>query len=62
VVLEMSYGYLDRAAHGAPGYFERADDGAVTFREGRIWFERLWVDQVLAEHTAAVGQESARDA
>jgi glutathione synthase/RimK-type ligase-like ATP-grasp enzyme len=62
VVLEMSYDYIDRAVYAAPGCFERDEEGVVTFLEGHVWPEQLWVDRVLAEHMTAVGEENARNA
>lgn len=55
VVVEMSYGYVDRAIEDATSRFERAEDGTVVIREGHVSPQQLWVDAVLAEHATAIG-------
>jgi len=52
VFVEMSYGYVDRAVFNAPGYFERGEDERLTFHEGHVWPQQLWV-RWLAERMKA---------
>jgi glutathione synthase/RimK-type ligase-like ATP-grasp enzyme len=42
-VVEMSYGYVDKAIHGAPGYY-CADGDRLRFVTGNTWPQALWLE------------------
>ena len=53
VINEISYGYVDSAPYQAAGHYELADDGTLSFIEGHVWPEALWVDWALERAAAA---------
>lgn len=42
LLVEMSYGYVDKAIHRASGYFELVG-GQLLYRPGQVWPQTLWV-------------------
>jgi glutathione synthase/RimK-type ligase-like ATP-grasp enzyme len=44
VILEMSYGYMDKAVYDAPGRFERGEDDTLRFVEGHCWPQTAWIE------------------
>jgi glutathione synthase/RimK-type ligase-like ATP-grasp enzyme len=54
VINEMSYAYLDSAIFRASGYYELDGTTALTFREGHVWPEDLWVEWTLTRMRRAL--------
>jgi glutathione synthase/RimK-type ligase-like ATP-grasp enzyme len=47
VVIEISYGYLDKAVFNAAGHYVLGDDGSLRFEAGHVMPQELWVDWAL---------------
>jgi glutathione synthase/RimK-type ligase-like ATP-grasp enzyme len=47
VINEISYGYLDSAPYRTAGYYELDDQGELSFRDGHMWPQTLWVEWLL---------------
>lgn len=47
VIVEMSYGYLDKAVFDAPGHYALDDDGRLLYAAGHVMPQELWVDWAL---------------
>ena len=61
VINEMSYGYLDSAPYRTSGHYEADNHEQITFVEGAIWPQELWVAWALRKAQgllAASGTES----
>ena len=52
VIIEMSYGYLDKAVADAPGHYVLDDEGRLVFKPGHVPPQELWVDWALRRVTA----------
>jgi len=53
LVVEMSYGYLDRAVFDAPGHFVLDDEGWLVYREGHVMPQEIWVEWALRKAARA---------
>jgi glutathione synthase/RimK-type ligase-like ATP-grasp enzyme len=53
LVIEMSYGYIDSAVFNAPGHFRLDDQDELTYLEGHVMPQTLWVDWALRKVGAA---------
>lgn len=50
VIVEMSYGFVDKAVYGSHGYYEIGQDGKISsFHKGNIWPQELWVKCLIEE-------------
>jgi glutathione synthase/RimK-type ligase-like ATP-grasp enzyme len=50
VIVEMSYGYVDRIIHATGGHYELLEDGTMVFRRGHFMPEEIWVKWALLDY------------
>ena len=57
-ITEMSYAYVDSFLHNCQGYYRTNEDDSLSFVEGNIWPQQLWVEWALKR--AATCRKSGR--
>ena len=53
VIVEISFGYVDKAVFDAPGHYVCRDDGRLRYEAGHLMPQDLWVDWALRKAEAA---------
>ena len=54
LVVEISYGYLDKAVFDAPGHFVLDNEDCLAYREGHVMPQDLWVEWGLRKAAASI--------
>ena len=49
LIVEMSYNFPQQPAHDAPGHWREEPDGQLTWVDGQMWPQELWVIKLLEE-------------
>jgi len=60
LIVEMSYGYFDKAVFAAPGHFVLGDGDCLVYHAGNVMPQELWVDWALLK--ARMVSRTAREA